>query len=168
MGGWGRSSYDLPSFALSLMPMAQIARMMRSSMLEVLGQDYIKTARSKGLSKAMVILKHAVKNSILPIVSIMGTLVSNLLVGSFVIERIFGIPGLGKFFVTSIINRDYTLIMGTTVFYSIILVSMILIVDILYTLSIRESGWRRRDNMKQDTFQPTPSCSKSAARGIGF
>lgn len=134
MGGWGTFRHTiLPSFALSLMPMAQIARMMRSSMLEVLGQDYIKTARSKGLSKAMVILKHAVKNSILPIVSIMGTLVSNLLVGSFVIERIFGIPGLGKFFVTSIINRDYTLIMGTTVFYSIILVSMILIVDILYT-----------------------------------
>lgn len=115
------------------MPLAYTARLMRSSMLEVLGQDYIKTAKSKGISKAAVILKHAVRNAILPIVSVLGTLISNLLVGSFVIEKIFGIPGLGLFFVKSIVSRDYTLIMGTTIFYSIILIVMLLLVDIAYT-----------------------------------
>ncbi len=80
----------------------------------------------------MVILRHAVKNAMLPIVSVMGTMVSNLVAGSFVIEKIFGIPGLGKFFVESISNRDYTLIMGTTIFYSIVLVVMLLVVDVLY------------------------------------
>ncbi|MCQ4923129.1 ABC transporter permease [Tissierella carlieri] len=133
IGGWGTFSHTiLPSIALSLMPLAYIARLMRSSMLEVLGQDYIKTAKSKGISKAIVVLKHAFRNAILPIISVLGTLVSNLLVGSFVIEKIFGIPGLGMFFVNSISNRDYTLIMGTTIFYSIILIIMLLIVDIAY------------------------------------
>ena len=101
-------------------------------MLEVLNQDYIKTARSKGLSKKVVIFKHAVRNAILPLISALGTSATNLLVGSFVIEKIFGIPGLGMFFVNSISNRDYPLIMGTTIFYSIILVFMILLVDIMY------------------------------------
>lgn len=133
IGGWGEFRHTvLPSLSLALMPMAQIARLMRSSMLEVLGQDYIKTAASKGISKAAVVLKHAVRNAILPVVSVLGTIVSNLLVGSFVIEKIFGIPGLGMFFVMSINNRDYTLIMGTTIFYSIILVIMLLLVDIAY------------------------------------
>ena len=134
MGGWGdfRSTL-LPSFALSLMPMAQMARLMRSSMLEVLGQDYIKTAQSKGIKKSSVVIRHAIKNSILPIVSTLGTVVANLVVGSFIIERIFMIPGLGAFFVTSINNRDYPLIMGTTIFYGIVLVTMMLIVDIAYT-----------------------------------
>lgn len=133
IGGWGTFNHTiLPSISLSLMPLAYIARLMRSSMLEVLGQDYIKTAKSKGLSKAIVVLKHAFRNAILPIISVLGTLVSNLLVGSFVVEKIFGIPGLGMFFVNSISNRDYTLIMGTTIFYSIILIFMLLIVDIGY------------------------------------
>ena len=88
------------------MPLATMARLMRSSMLEVLGQDYIKTAKSKGLKRSAVILKHAVRNAVLPIISILGTTISNLLVGSFVIEKIFGIPGLGRFFVQSISNRD--------------------------------------------------------------
>ena len=87
------------------MPLAQMSRLMRSSMLEVMGQDYIKTAQSKGISKMTVIMKHGVRNAILPIVSILGTTVSNLLVGSFVIEKIFGIPGLGMFFTTSVYNR---------------------------------------------------------------
>ncbi len=135
IGGWGTFRHTiLPSIALSLMPLAYIARLMRSSMLEVLGQDYIKTAKSKGISKAVVVLKHAFRNAILPIVSVLGTLVSNLLVGSFVVEKIFGIPGLGMFFVNSISNRDYTLIMGTTIFYSIILIIMLLLVDIGYML----------------------------------
>lgn len=134
IGGWGEFKHTiLPAFALSLMPLAYTARLMRSSMLEVLGQDYIKTAKSKGIGKATVILKHAVRNAILPIVSVLGTLISNLLVGSFVIEKIFGIPGLGLFFVKSIVSRDYTLIMGTTIFYSIILIIMLLFVDIAYT-----------------------------------
>lgn len=135
IGGWGTFAHSiLPSIALAMMPLAQIARLMRSSMLEVLGQDYIKTAKSKGLGKATVVIKHAVRNAILPIVSILGTLVSNLMVGSFVVEKIFGIPGLGMSFVGSISNRDYTLIMGTTIFYAAILIAMLLIVDIGYVL----------------------------------
>lgn len=133
IGGWGEFKHTiLPAIALSLLPLAYMARLMRSSMLEVLGQDYIKTAQSKGISKAAVVLKHAVRNAILPIVSVLGTLISNLLVGSFVIEKIFGIPGLGALFVKSINNRDYTLIMGTTIFYSIILVAMLFFVDLAY------------------------------------
>lgn len=135
IGGWGEFKHTiLPSFALGLMPLATMARLMRSSMLEVLNQDYIKTAKSKGLSKFAVIMKHAVRNAILPVVSVLGITISNLLVGSFVIEKIFGIPGLGMFFVKSISNRDYTLIMGTTVFYALILVVMLLLVDITYML----------------------------------
>ena len=133
IGGWGSFKHTiLPSIAMSLMPLATMARLMRSSMLEVLGQDYIKTAKSKGITKAAVILKHAVRNAILPVISILGTTISNLLVGSFVIEKIFGIPGLGMFFVRSISNRDYTLIMGTTIFYAGILIAMLFLVDIAY------------------------------------
>lgn len=133
IGGWGKFRHTiLPAIALSLMPLAYMARLMRSSMLEVLGQDYIKTAKSKGISKSAVVIKHAVRNAILPIVSVLGTLISNLLVGSFVIEKIFGIPGLGSLFVKAINNRDYTLIMGTTIFYAIILVGMLFLVDLAY------------------------------------
>ena len=135
IGGWGTWQHSvLPTLALSMMPLAYMARLMRSSMLEVLGQDYIKTAKSKGITKSAVILKHAVRNAILPVVSILGTTISNLLVGSFVIEKIFGIPGLGLFFVKSINNRDYTLIMGTTIFYAIILIALLFIVDLAYML----------------------------------
>ncbi|WBW50764.1 ABC transporter permease [Peptoniphilus equinus] len=135
LSGWGTFKHTImPSIALCMMPTAQIARLMRSSMLEVLSQDYIKTATSKGISKAMVILRHAVRNSILPIVSILGTITADLLMGSFVVEKIFGIPGLGRFFIKAITDRDYTLIMGTTVFYGIVLVGMILVVDIAYVL----------------------------------
>lgn len=133
IGGWGTFKHTLlPALSLSLMPLAYIARLMRSSMLEILGQDYIKTAKSKGIKRSTVILKHAVRNAILPIISVLGTLTSNLIAGSFVVEKIFGIPGLGSFFVKSIVNRDYTLIMGTTIFYSIILISMLFLVDIAY------------------------------------
>lgn len=133
IGGWGTWRHTLlPSFALALMPLATMARLMRSSMLEVLNQDYIKTAKSKGIRRSAVIIKHAVRNAVLPVISILGTTISNLLVGSFVIEKIFGIPGLGRFFVQSINNRDYPLIMGTTIFYAVILVVMLFIVDIAY------------------------------------
>lgn len=135
ISGWNDMwSTVLPTIALGFMPLASSARLMRSSMLEVLNQDYIRTAKSKGIKKFGVIINHAVRNAILPIVSQLGTTISGLLTGSFVIEKIFGIPGLGNFFVSSITNRDYTLIMGTTIFYSIILVVCLLVVDVMYVV----------------------------------
>ena len=135
ISGWGTFRHSiLPSLSLALMPIAASARLMRSSMLEVLGQDYIRTARSKGLSKLKVIMGHAVRNAILPVVSTLGTTLSGLLTGSFVIEKIFGVPGLGNFLISSVTNRDYTLIMGTTIFYSFVLIILLLIVDILYVV----------------------------------
>jgi oligopeptide transport system permease protein len=124
----------LPSLALAASPMAFIARLTRSSMLEVLANDYIRTAKAKGLSKGVITIKHTIRNALLPVVSYMGPLSAGIITGSFVIERIFGIPGLGSHFVTSISNRDYTVIMGVTVFYSIILLVSILLVDIAYGL----------------------------------
>ncbi|MGC5324473.1 ABC transporter permease [Brevibacillus sp. SYSU BS000544] len=123
----------LPSIALGMLPMAFIARLTRSNMIEVLGQDYIKTAKAKGLSSLTTTVKHAIRNALLPVVTYLGPLTAGILTGSFVIERIFGIPGLGREFVLSISNRDYTVIMGTTVFYSILLIVLVLLVDILYT-----------------------------------
>jgi oligopeptide transport system permease protein len=124
----------LPSFALAALPLAFIARLTRSNMLEVLAQDYIKTAKAKGISTIAITVKHAIRNALLPVITYLGPLTANILTGSFVVERIFGIPGLGREFVLSITNRDYTVIMGTTVFYAIILVAMVLLVDIAYTL----------------------------------
>lgn len=124
----------LPSLALAASPMAFIARLTRSSMLEVLANDYIKTAKSKGLSQGVITVKHTIRNAMLPVVSYMGPLSAGIITGSFVIEKIFGIPGLGSHFVLSIGNRDYTVIMGVTVFYSIILLVSILLVDIVYGL----------------------------------
>ncbi|MCC3355616.1 ABC transporter permease [Bacillus sp. REN16] len=122
----------LPAVALAASPMAFIARLTRSSMLEVLSNDYIKTARAKGLAQGTITIKHTIRNAMLPVVSYMGPLTAGILTGSFVIEKIFGIPGLGDEFVTSITNRDYTVIMGVTVFYSILLLISVLLVDILY------------------------------------
>jgi oligopeptide transport system permease protein len=124
----------LPAFALATTPLAFIARLMRSSMLEVLNADYIKTAKSKGLSERVVIYNHALRNAILPVVSYLGPLVAGILTGSFIIEKIFAIPGLGNEFVVSITNRDYTVIMGTTVFFSVLLLVSILLVDLIYGL----------------------------------
>jgi len=123
----------LPSIALAMMPMAYIARLMRSSMLEVMSQDYILTAKAKGLANSVIIIKHAVRNAILPVVTVLGILTANLVTGSFIIEHIFGIPGMGEMFVKSIFSRDYPVILGSTIFYSIILISLIFIVDIAYT-----------------------------------
>ncbi|WP_289136166.1 ABC transporter permease [uncultured Brevibacillus sp.] len=132
---WEGFSYTiLPSLALAASPMAFIARLTRSNMIEVLGQDYIKTAKAKGLHSFAITVRHAIRNALLPVITYLGPLIAGILTGAFVIERIFGVPGLGREFVLSITNRDYTVIMGTTVFYSIILVVMILIVDIAYTL----------------------------------
>ena len=124
--------YIMPALALSFNPMCYIARLMRSSMLDVLRQDYIKTARAKGLREKIVLFKHALRNAILPVVTYLGPLTAGILTGGFVIEKIFTIPGMGKFFVESINNRDYPLIMGVTLFYSALLVLMNLIVDIMY------------------------------------
>lgn len=124
----------LPALALAAGPTANIARLTRSSMLEVLANDYIKTAKSKGLSRGVITIKHAIRNALLPVVSYMGPLLAGIITGSFVIEQIFGIPGLGSHFVTSITNRDYTVIMGITAFYSILLLVCVLLVDIAYGL----------------------------------
>lgn len=131
---WGTFSHTiLPAIALSALPTAFIARLTRANMVEVLEQDYIQTAKSKGLSTLQVVLKHVLKNSLLPVITYIGPLSSAILTGSFIVEKIFGIPGLGGWFVTSIINRDYTVIMGVTVFYSALLMLTVLCVDILYT-----------------------------------
>lgn len=123
-----------PVIALSGFSLSFVARLTRSSMLEVLQQDYIRTARAKGLSNNKVIYKHALKNALIPVVTYMGPMIAALLTGSFVIEKVFAIPGMGKHFVESVGNRDYTVLMGITIFYALFLVVMVLIVDILYSL----------------------------------
>lgn len=122
----------LPILALTTGPTAIIARLTRSSMLEVLTQDYIKMARAKGLSPVRIVVRHALRNALMPVVTIMGTMLAGILTGTFVIEKIFAIPGMGKYFVESINNRDYPVIMGSTVFYSAFLVFMLFLVDIVY------------------------------------
>jgi oligopeptide transport system permease protein len=126
--------YVLPVVALGGYSMSYLARLMRSSLLEVMGQDYIRTARAKGLSETKVILKHAMRNALIPIVTVLGPTVANLLTGSFVIEKIFAIPGLGVHFVNSVSQRDYTTIMGVTIFYATFLLAMVFLVDIFYCL----------------------------------
>jgi oligopeptide transport system permease protein len=122
----------LPALSLAALPTAFIARMVKSNMLEVMNKDYIRSARAKGISELKIIYHHAMKNILLPLLPYFGQMSANILVGSFVIEKIFGIPGLGKWFVTSIINRDYSVIMGITLFYGIILLSAVSICDGLY------------------------------------
>ncbi|HLR01736.1 MAG TPA: ABC transporter permease [Virgibacillus sp.] len=130
---WGTFSHVvLPSLAIAALPMAFIARLTRSNMLEVLSTNYIKTARAKGVKKWLVTYKHALRNALLPVITFLGPMAVGILTGTFVIEQIFGIPGLGRHFITSITNRDYTVIMGTTVFYSVILIVVVLIIDISY------------------------------------
>ncbi len=126
------ADYILPTFTLAFYPACFIARLIRSSLLDVLGQDYIRTARAKGIKGYSVLLKHAMRNAILPVVTYLGPLIAYVLVGSFVVERIFSIPGLGLFFVQSITSRDYPLIMGTTIFLAALIIFMNLVVDIIY------------------------------------
>jgi oligopeptide transport system permease protein len=130
---WGTFAQTiLPSLALSAAPMAFIARLTRTGLLEVLQSDYIKLARAKGLPFRYWLLRHALRNALLPVLSYIGPLLANVLVGSFVIEKIFSIPGLGQWFVNSVSNRDYSLIMGLTLFYSFILLGSVFLVDLLY------------------------------------
>ena len=131
--GWdSAASKLLPSFALSFSSLATISRLMRTSMLDVLGQDYIKTAKSKGLSQKKIIWKHAVRNAIMPVITVLGPISASVLTGAFVVETIFSIPGMGRFFVQSIQAQDYTMISGVTLFYGAFLIVANLIVDLLY------------------------------------
>lgn len=124
--------YIMPVISLSFYPTAYIMRLMRSSMLDVLGQDYIRTARAKGLPMRLCIFKHALRNAILSVITYLGPMMTFTLTGSFIVEKIFTLPGIGGEFVSSILNRDYTLIMGTTIFLASFLVIMNLLVDIIY------------------------------------
>jgi oligopeptide transport system permease protein len=126
--------YVMPVIALAGYSLSFITRLVRSSLLEVMGQDYIRTARAKGLSESRVIVVHALRNAMIPVITIIGPTVAAFLTGSFVIEKIFALPGLGIHFVNSITNRDYTTIMGVTIFYAAFLVAMTLIVDIFYVM----------------------------------
>lgn len=132
LSGW--KSYILPTVALALNPIANIARLVRSSMIDALNQDYMIAAKSKGLTMPKIVMVHALKNALLPVVTYLGPLVAYLMTGSFVIESMFTISGVGKIFATSIINRDYTAVVGMTTFFGVIIVLAGLIVDILYTL----------------------------------
>lgn len=125
-------NYTLPVLALALYPMAYITRLTKSSMLDVLGQDYIRTARAKGVKEHLVIFKHALRNALIPVVTYVGPLTAYILTGSLVVETVFNIGGLGTHFVTGINNRDYPMIMGTTIFLATLMVSMTLISDLLY------------------------------------
>lgn len=124
--------YILPVLALSGFWISFVARLSRSSLLETFDQEYMTTARAKGLKPGTILFKHGLRNSLIPVVTVMGPVVANLITGSFVIEQIFALPGIGRHFVLSITNRDYTAIMGITIFYAALLMIMILIVDILY------------------------------------
>lgn len=131
--GWGDfNSKILPVIALGFGSLAQISRLTRTSMLDVLGQDYIKTARAKGLSQPAIIWKHALRNSIMPVVTVLGPIAASVLTGAFVVENIFAIPGLGRYFVQSVQNSDYTMISGTTIFYGAFLILANLVVDLVY------------------------------------
>lgn len=126
--------YVLPVISLSLYPTAYIARLMRSSILDVLGQDYMTTARAKGLGMSKRLFKHAIRNAILPVITYLGPMTAGILCGSFIVEKIFTIPGLGGAFIGSITDRDYPLVMGTTVFYATLIIVMNVVVDIVYKI----------------------------------
>lgn len=128
------ASYIGPMVALSGYSLAFVARLTRSSMLEVLRQDYIRTARANGLRNLSVIGKHAMKNALIPVITYLGPTIAAIMTGSFVVERIFAIPGIGRYFVESVTNRDYTMIMGVTVFYAAFYVIMVYLVDVLYAI----------------------------------
>ncbi|WP_066386288.1 oligopeptide ABC transporter permease [Neobacillus mesonae] len=144
---WEGFEYSiLPTISLAVFVVATIARFMRTEMLEVVGQDYIVTARAKGLNSFSIILKHSLRNAAIPIVTILGPMAVSLLTGTLVIEKIFSVPGLGEQFVKSIMTNDFPVIMGVTLFYSILFIGIVLIVDILYGIidpRIRLSGGAR-------------------------
>ena len=134
--GWsgspGAAKYVLPVITLALPQIAYIARLCRASMIDVLGQDFIRTARAQGLGTRTIIRVHALKPAMLPVLSYMGPAIAAILTGSVVVEEVFGIPGLGQFFVRGALNRDYTLVLGIVIFYAALIIALNLIVDILY------------------------------------
>ena len=133
VAGWGTFSHMLmPALVLGLGTMALLTRLMRTSMIDVMGEDYIRTAHAKGLSKQRIFLRHQLRNAILPVVTVLGPQISAITTGGFVVEYVFAIPGLGRYFVQAVQQLDYTVIMGTTVFYGAFLVLMVILVDILY------------------------------------
>lgn len=135
VAAWGTWKHTvLPSLALSATPLAFIARLMRASLLDVLGQDYLRTARAKGLTPALVLFRHAMRNALIPLVTVLGPLAAGVLTGSFVIEQIFGVPGTGRMLVRAIFERNYPVILGATVYYSAILLLFNLLVDLAYGL----------------------------------
>lgn len=132
---WGTFAQTiLPSLTLAALPTAFMTRLIRNNLLEVLQMDYIKTAKAKGLHPFALLWRHALRNALLPVLSYLGPLTSTLLVGSFIVENIYSIPGLGQWYVNSVANRDYPLIMGLTLFYAFLLMSLIFIVDLAYGL----------------------------------
>ncbi len=135
VAGWGTLSHMIaPSLVLGLGTMAFLTRLMRSSMLEIVNSDYVRTARAKGLPPTRVFLRHELRNAILPVVTVLGPSIAAITTGGFVVELVFAIPGLGRYFVQAVQQLDYTVIMGTTVFYGAFLVFMVIIVDLLYGL----------------------------------
>ena len=132
-GRYGWVTILMPAVTLAMRPFATIARLSRASMLEMLRSDFIRTAQAKGLKDSVIITKHVLKGSLLPVVSYVGPAFAAIVTGSVVVEQIFRVPGLGRFFVQSALNRDYTLIMGTVIVYSVILIVMNFIVDIIYS-----------------------------------
>jgi ABC-type dipeptide/oligopeptide/nickel transport system permease component len=134
VAGWGGVRYMLvPALVLGLSTMAYLTRMMRSSMLEVSNTDYIRTARAKGLSAIRIFIFHQLRNAILPVITVLGPAIAIITTGGFVVESVFAIPGLGRYFVQAVAQLDYTVIMGTTVFFGAFLVLMVIVVDILYS-----------------------------------
>ena len=135
VAGWGTISHMLlPSLVLGLGTMAFLTRLMRSSMLEIINADYVRTAYSKGLPPQRIFLKHQLRNAILPVLTVLGPAIAGITTGGFVVELVFAIPGLGRFFVQAVQQLDYTVIMGTTVFYGGFLVFMVIVVDLIYGL----------------------------------
>jgi len=133
VGGWGHAAnYVMPVIALCLPQIAAIARLTRASMIEVLSSNFVRTARAKGLPGRLTITRHAIRAAILPVVSYLGPAVANIITGSVVVEQIFSIPGIGRYFVQGSLNRDYTLVMGVTVFYGVLIILCNLIADLLY------------------------------------
>lgn len=133
VAGWGTWRHlVMPSLTLGAIYTAYVARLSRAGMLEVIRQDFIRTARARGLREAVVVLRHALPSAVLPVVSYLGPAAAGALTGSVVVETIFGIPGTGRYFVTSALNRDYTMVLGTVVFYSVLLIAFNVIVDCLY------------------------------------
>ncbi len=132
---WGSpGSVVLPAITLGAMPCAQLTYLLRSSLLETLGEDFIRTARAKGLRESLVLFKHALRNSLIPVLTLLGPLLAILVAGSFVVEYVFAIPGMGRFFITAVTDRDYPLVMGVTLVYTAVLVGANLMVDLLYSV----------------------------------